>query len=99
MYQRCIQRCLDSLIGEVVEVYIDDIMVKSRKADHQVEKLEQTFARLQSYNIKLNPEKCMFGVLKGNLLGFIISERGIEANPEMIAAIRNLGLIANLKGA
>jgi hypothetical protein len=44
--------------------------------------LERTFARLQSYRFKLNPEKCVFGVLKGKLLVFIISERGIEANPE-----------------
>jgi hypothetical protein len=98
-YQHCMQRCLDSFIGEVVEVYIDDIMVKSRKVDHQVEKLEQTFSHLWSYWINLNPEKCVFEMPKGKLLSFIISEHGIEANPKKIAAIQNLGPITNLKGA
>jgi hypothetical protein len=65
-YQRCMQRCLDDLVGEVIEVYIDDIVVNSRKADHLVENLEQTFARLRFYRVKLNPEKCNFGVSKGN---------------------------------
>jgi hypothetical protein len=57
------------------------------------------FARLQSYRIKLNPEKCVFGIPKGKLLGLIISERRIEVNPKKIMAIRNLGPISNLKGA
>jgi hypothetical protein len=92
------QRCLDHLIGEVVEVYIDDIMVKSRKPDHLVGNLEQTFVCQRSYGIKLNPEKCIFGVLMGKLLSFIVSERGIEANPEKITTIRNLGPIPNHRG-
>lgn len=80
-------------------MYIDDIIIKSREADHLVDNLERTFARLRSYRIKLNPEKCVFSVPKGKLLGLIVSERRIEVNPEKITAIRNLGLITNLKGA
>jgi hypothetical protein len=53
---------------------------------------------LGAKNIKLNPEKCVFGIPRGMLLGFIISERDIEANPEKISTITNMGLIQNLKG-
>jgi hypothetical protein len=81
-----------------MEVYIDDIIVKSRKADQLFSNLEAAFTRLREFRIKLNPKKCMFGVPKEKLLRFIISERGIEANPEKITAIENLGPITNLKG-
>ena len=57
-----------------------------------------TFANLRRFNIKLNPEKCVFGVPKGKLLGYIVSERGIKANPEKIVAISNMGPIRNVKG-
>ena len=97
-YQRCILRCFDDLIGEVVEAHVDDIVVKSRFADLLIHDLERTFSKLRENNIKLNPEKCVFGVPRGMLLGFIVSERGIEANPEKIAAIECLGPIKNLKG-
>ena len=60
--------------------------------------LATTFTNLQRFNIKLNPKKCVFGVLKGKLLGYIVSERGIEANPKKIMAISNMGPIRNVKG-
>jgi len=61
--------------------------------------LEETFANLRANHIKLNPKKSVFGVPAGKLLGFIISERGIEANPEKISMIMDMELIKNLKGA
>ena len=57
-----------------------------------------TFVNLRRFNIKLNPEKCVFRVPKGKLLGCIMSECGIEANPKKIIAISNMGLIRNVKG-
>ena len=81
-----------------VEAYVDDIVVKSKQANHLVADLEQTFAKLQAKGIKLNPKKCVFGVLRGMLLGFIVFERGIEANPEKISAITRRGPIQNIKG-
>ena len=54
--------------------------------------------KLRTNDIKLNPEKCVFGVPRGMLLGFIVSERGFEANPEKISAITRMGLIQNMKG-
>jgi hypothetical protein len=76
---------------------VDDIMVKSQRVDQLVADLEQTFARHRANNVRLNPEKCVFGVSRGMLLGFIIFERGIKANTEKIAMITKMGLIQNLK--
>jgi hypothetical protein len=85
-------------IGRTVEAYVDDIIVKTRKASDLLSDLETTFKCLKAKGVKLNPEKCVFGVPRGMLLGFIVSERGIEANPEKIAAITNMGPIKDLKG-
>jgi len=97
-YQHCMQKCFRDLIGRTIEAYIDDIIVKSKWADHLIADLEKTFAILRANDIKLNPEKCVFGVLRGMLLGFIIFEHGIKANPEKISAITRMGLIQNIKG-
>ena len=77
-------KCFGDLIGQIIEAYVDDIVVNSKQSDHLVVDLEQTFAKLWANCIKLNPEKCVFGVPRGMLLGFIIFERGIEANSEKI---------------
>ena len=77
---------------------MDDIVVKSRKAGDLVNDLEIAFKWLREKGIKLNPEKCVFGVPRGMLLGFIVSERGIEANPEKVSAMTNMGPIRDLKG-
>ena len=92
-YQRCMLKCFRDLIGQTVEAYIDDIVVKSKRADQVVTDLERTFAKLQANGIKLNPEKCVFGVSRGMLLGFIISKRNIKTNPKKILAIMRMGLI------
>jgi hypothetical protein len=76
-----------------VAVYVDDIIVKTPRADDLVATLSTMFANLKRFNIKLNPEKCTFGVPKGNLLGYMVSERGIEANRDKITAITNVGPI------
>jgi len=81
-----------------MEAYMDDIIVKSKHIDQLMADLEQTFRKLQENGIKLNPEKCVFGVPKGMLLGFIVSESGIKANPVKISAITKMGPILNLKG-
>jgi len=97
-YQRCMLQVFGNLIGKTVEAYVDDIVVKSREASGLVADLEETFRCLRAKGIRLNPEKCVFGVPRGMLLGFIVSERGIEANPEKVSAIANMGPIRNLKG-
>ena len=85
--------CFEDPIGQTIEAYMDDIVVKSKWADQVIADLEQTFAKLRANSIKLNPEKCVFVVPRGMLLGFIIPERGIEANPEKISAIMSMGPI------
>ena len=90
--------CFGDLIGRTVEVYVDDIVVKSKWVDHLVADLEQTFVKLWANGIKLNPKKYVFGVPRGMLLGFIVSERGIKANTEKISAITRMGPIQNIKG-
>ena len=98
MYQRCMLKCFRDLIGRTVEAYVNDIVVKSKWAGHLVADLEQTFEKLWANGIKLNPKKCVFGVPRGMLLGFIASQCGIEANPEKILAITRMGPIQNMKG-
>jgi hypothetical protein len=97
-YQRCMNHMFGEHIGRTVEAYVDDIVVKTRKASDLLSDLETTFKCLRAKGVKLNPEKCVFGVPRGMLLGFIVSERGIEANPEKIAAVTNMGPIKDLKG-
>jgi hypothetical protein len=69
-------------IRPTIEAYVDDIVVKSKKINNLVDDLSIAFECLKAKNIKLNLEKCVFGVPQGMLLGFIISERGIEDNPK-----------------
>jgi hypothetical protein len=97
-YQRCMNHVFGQHIGRTVEAYVDDIVVKTRKAFDLLSDLEVTLRCLKAKGVKLNPEKCVFGVPRGMLLGFIVSERGIKANLEKIAAITSMGPIKDLKG-
>jgi hypothetical protein len=69
---------------------VDELVVKTRNADTLIADLEETFTSLREYLWKLNPNKCVFGVLSGKLLDFIISHRDIKANPEKISSITNM---------
>jgi hypothetical protein len=97
-YQRCMQACLHDQIGKNVQVYVDDIVVKTREGATLLEDLRETFTNLNRYNIKLNPLKCVFGVPASQLLGYLISERGIEANLEKIQALLTMQEQTNLRG-
>ena len=89
-YQRTVQNCLKEQIGRNVHAYVDDIVIKSQVSDSMISDLQETFKNLWTYQMKLNPSKCTFGVPAGKLLGYIMSERGIEANPEKITAVMTL---------
>ena len=89
-YQRCVQNCLHNQIGCNVHAYVDDIVVKSREKETLISDLKETFDNLRVYKMMLNPVKCVIGVPAGKLLGFLVSNRGIEANPEKIKAITSL---------
>ena len=79
-YQRLMYKMFANQIETNVQVYVDDMLVKSRREDNHLEDLKETFDILCSYNMKLNPSKCAFGVMVGKFLGFMVSQRGIEAN-------------------
>ena len=86
-YQRLMNKMFTHQIGRNVQVYIDDMLVKSMRKDD----LQETFDTLRSYNMKLNPSKCVFEVTTGKFLGFMVSQRGIKVNPEKVQAIMELG--------
>ena len=77
-------------IGRNVEVYVDDMLVKSQDEGKHLDDLQETFNTLKQYNMRLNPSKCAFRVSSGKFLGFMISHKGIEANPDKIQAILNM---------
>jgi hypothetical protein len=81
------------LIGRIIEAYVEDIIVKSKKTGDLVRELTEVFGKLRQHGVKLKPEKCVFRIPRGLLLGFVVSERGIEANPEKISAIMEMGPI------
>ncbi|KAL0445373.1 UNVERIFIED_CONTAM: putative protein K02A2.6 [Sesamum latifolium] len=86
-YQRLVDKIFHPQIGKNVEVYVDDMLVKSKKTADHVKDLEETFSVLRKYKLKLNPVKCAFGVQGNRFLGFMVTQRGIEANPLKIKAI------------
>ncbi|KAM1182313.1 hypothetical protein ACFX19_000822 [Malus domestica] len=89
-YQRLVNSMFAEQIGKSIEVYVDDILVKSKHADQHIANLSETFTILKRYRMRLKPNKCAFGVGSGKFLGFMISQRGIEANPEKIKAILDM---------
>ncbi|XP_038722019.1 uncharacterized protein K02A2.6-like [Tripterygium wilfordii] len=96
-YQRLVNRMFASLLGKSMEVYIDDMLVKTLKAEDHIEHLKQAFEILDAHEMKLNPLKCVFGVKAGKFLGFIITQRHIEANPDQIQAILNIPSPTNIR--
>ena len=90
IYQRLVNKIFSGLIGRTMEVYIDDMLVKSLKKENHVIDLREMFALLRKYNIKLNPAKCAFGVGSGKFLGFMVNHHGIEADPTKVQALLDL---------
>ena len=83
-YQRLMNRMFAHQLGRNVQVYVDDMLMKSVRENNHLCDLHETFNTLRSYNMKLNPSKCVFGVTAGKFLGFMVSQRGIEVNPEKV---------------
>jgi hypothetical protein len=89
-FSRLTKRVLESQVGRNIFTYEEDIVVASKnKEDHLVD-LAETFANMRDARLRLNPEKCVFGVRQGKILGYLVSHRGIEANPTKIKAIINM---------
>ena len=86
-YQRLMTKIFKPLIDQTVEVYIDDIVVKSKTRSEHAWHLEKTFRLMKAYNMKLNLAKCAFGVSVGKFLGFMVTQRRIEVNPDQIKVV------------
>ena len=80
-----------------IEVYLNDMLIKSREKDHHLSDLRETFETLCLYRMKLNPSKCVFGVSSRKFLGFMVSQRGVKANPDKIQAILEISPLKNVK--
>jgi hypothetical protein len=98
MYQRPIQHCLaEEIKDDLVEAYVDDVVVKTREAHTLIDNLQHTFTALNTYQWKLNPKKCIFGVPSGILLGNVVSYDGIRPNPTKVKAILEMQPPKNVK--
>ncbi|XP_068504433.1 uncharacterized protein [Phaseolus vulgaris] len=96
-YQRLMDRVLAPMLGRNVQAYVDDMVVTSQERGRHTADLEELFATIAKYRLKLNPEKCVFGVEAGKFLGFMLTERGIEANRDKCAAIIAMRIPASIK--
>ena len=96
-YQRLVNHMFRPQIGRNVEVYVDDMLVKSLDEGSHLDDLQETFETLRRYKMKPNPSKCAFRVSLGKFLGFMDSQRGIEANPDKIQTILNMEPLKNIR--
>nr|XP_017247956.1 PREDICTED: uncharacterized protein LOC108219166 [Daucus carota subsp. sativus] len=96
-YQRLVNMMFKDQIGKTMEVYVDDMLVKSKEAQDHIRHLSEMFDILRKYRMKLNPQKCVFGVESGKFLGFMVNHRGIEANPAKIKALLDMKAPQNVR--
>ena len=89
-YQRMVTKMFKNQIGKTMEIYIDDMVVKSRSSQNHLKDLTETFRILRLHKLRLNVSKCVFGVGSGKFLSFMVSYRGIQVNPDQIKVIQEL---------
>ena len=89
-YQRMMTRMFELQMGKSIEVYIDDMVVKSKLVSDHVRDLGDIFEILRKYRLRLNTSKCSFGVGSGKFLGYMVTHRGIEVSPDQIRAIHSM---------
>ena len=89
-YQQMMTKMFESQLGRNVEVYIDDMVVKSKLVSEHVEDLTSIFEILKEHKLRLNTSKCSFRVGSGKFLGYMVTHRGIEVNPDQIKVMNNL---------
>ena len=89
-YQRAMNYIFLDLIGKLVEIYIDDVVVKFASAGGHLEDLRQVLERTRRFGLRMNPKKCAFGVSAGQFLGFLVHERGIEIGLKSQEAVRTM---------
>lgn len=90
IYQRAMVTLFHDMIHKEIEVYVNDMIAKSQMEEEHLIHLKKLFLRLREFKLKLNPNKCTFGVQLGKLLGFIVSQKGIKVDPDKVKAIQNM---------
>jgi hypothetical protein len=90
-YQRAMNLIFHDLLGILMEVYIDDVVVKSVRIEDHMTNLKLSLERMKKYELWMNPLKCTFGVTSGKFLGFVVHEHGIQIGPKKIESISNIG--------
>ncbi|XP_042386566.1 uncharacterized protein LOC121978264 [Zingiber officinale] len=96
-YQQLMNRVFQKQTGRNLEVYVDEILIKSLRVVDLCADIEETFRTLRTYDVKLNPQKCLFGAKSGRFLGYIVTERGIDANPCKVKALQDMPPPRNMK--
>ncbi|XP_072060156.1 uncharacterized protein [Arachis hypogaea] len=96
-YQRLMDKVFRHQIGRNIEIYVDDMVAKTTQERSHCDDLKEIFEQIRSYNMRLNLEKCAFGVQGGKFLGFMLTSRGIEVNPEKCEAILNMASPKTMK--
>ncbi|WJX13071.1 hypothetical protein P8452_03506 [Trifolium repens] len=89
-YQRAMVALFHDMMHKEIKVYVDDMIARSKTEEDHIFHLQKLFVRLRKYKLRLNPTKCTFGVRSGKLLGFIVSQRGIEVDPDKVRAIQDM---------
>jgi hypothetical protein len=96
-YQRLVDKVFHKQLGRNLEAYVDDLVIKSREDEDLLKDMQETFNTLRSINMKLNPKKCSFGVEEGQFLGYYITKKGIQANPEKVDDLKQLKSPSTIK--
>ena len=96
-YQQLMNKMFQGQIGRNMEVFVDDMLVKSTESGNHAHDLQEDFETLKQYRMKLNPVKCTFGVSSEKFLGYMVSSKGIEANPEKIQAVLEMQSLKTTK--
>ena len=96
-YQRLVDRMFAPMLVRNIQAHVDDMVVTSEKEDQHVTDLEELFATIARYRLKLNPNKCVFGVEAGKFLGFLLTERGIKTNRDKCTTIIEMRSLTNMK--
>ena len=89
-YQRAMVALFHEMIHHEIEVYVDDMIVRSQTEEEHLDHLQKLFDRLKLYKLRLNPNKCTFGVRSSKLLGFVVSDKGIQVDPAKMKAIQEM---------
>ncbi|XP_026442042.1 uncharacterized protein LOC113341348 [Papaver somniferum] len=96
-YQRMVEKVFAKWVHTTLEVYVDDMLVKRKKAVDHVDNLREIFEQMRHLKMKINPTKSIFGAASGKFLGYIVSKKGIEVDPEKVQAVRDMPSLATIK--